>query len=139
MTLQYEYQFNINDVEDMMAVYQSNNWEGHSQEDIIKIFNISTHVIIAKKDDYVIGFARALSDGVYNAAIYDLVVHTDYQKIGIGKEIITLMLEHLGDLSCVHLISTLGNETLYEQVGFSKLKTGMAMYRNQKLKDEYTV
>lgn len=49
MVLQYEYQFNINDVEDMMEVYHSNGWEGRSQEDIIKIFNISTHVIIAKK------------------------------------------------------------------------------------------
>ena len=139
MVLQYEYQFNINDVEDMMEVYHSNGWEGHSQEDIIKIFNISTHVIIAKKDAKVVGFIRALSDGVFNAAIYDLVVHIDYQQQGIGKELINLMLEHLGELSCVHLISTTGNEVLYEKMGFRKLKTGMAIYQNQKLKDEYTV
>ncbi|MCG7337930.1 GNAT family N-acetyltransferase [Staphylococcus sp. ACRSN] len=139
MALQYEYQFNINDVEDMLTVYQSNGWLNHNQEEIIKIFNISTHVIIAKENGHVVGFSRALSDGVYNAAIYDLVVHTDYQKRGIGREIIKQMLEHLGDLSCVHLIATTGNEALYEEMGFSKLKTGMAIYRNQKLKDEYTV
>ena len=139
MVLKYEYQFNINDVEDMREVYYSNGWEGHSQEDIIKIFNISTHVIIAKKDAKVVGFIRALSDGVFNAAIYDLVVHIDYQQQGIGKAMINLMLEHLGELSCVHLISTTGNEVLYEKMGFRKLKTGMAIYQNQKLKDEYTV
>ncbi|MCD8826298.1 GNAT family N-acetyltransferase [Staphylococcus gallinarum] len=139
MVLQYEYQFNINDVEDMMEVYHSNGWEGRSQEDIIKIFNISTHVIIAKKDAKVVGFIRALSDGVFNAAIYDLVVHIDYQQQGIGKAMINLMLEHLGELSCVHLISTTGNEVLYEKMGFRKLKTSMAIYQNQKLKDEYTV
>lgn len=48
------------------------------------------------------------------------------------------MIKQLGQVSCVHLISTHGVEGLYQKLGFRKLKTGMDIYANQKLKDEYT-
>ena len=54
-------------------------------------------MLLSQKDAKVVGFIRALSDGVFNAAIYDLVVHIDYQQQGIGKAMINLMLEHLGN------------------------------------------
>ncbi|RIN28114.1 GNAT family N-acetyltransferase [Staphylococcus succinus] len=139
MDIVYEYKFNINDVDEMMHVYHSNGWEGHTQEDIITIFNMSTHVIIAKQDGNVVGFARALSDDVFNAAIYDVVVDVKYQSQGIGKNIMELMIKRLGELSCIHLISMYSSEKFYESLGFRKLKTGMVMYSNKKLKTEYTV
>ena len=55
----------------MKEVYHSNGWTSHNEDNINCIFKVSTHVIIAKVDKKVIGFGRALSDGVYNAAIYD--------------------------------------------------------------------
>ncbi|EGQ1284825.1 GNAT family N-acetyltransferase, partial [Staphylococcus pseudintermedius] len=37
-----------------------------------------------------------------------------------------------------HLISTSGKLDFYRKLGFSKLKTGMAIYQSEKLKIEYT-
>ncbi|WP_316246002.1 GNAT family N-acetyltransferase [Bacillus sp. E214] len=48
------------------------------------------------------GFGRALSDGVFNGAIYDLVVHTDEQGNGVAKEIINSLLTQLNP----YLVST---------------------------------
>ena len=32
-----------------------------------------------------IGFGRAISDGTYQAAIYDVAVNPDFQKKGLGN------------------------------------------------------
>ncbi|WP_158694742.1 GNAT family N-acetyltransferase, partial [Staphylococcus chromogenes] len=77
------------------------------------------------------------SDGVFNAAIYDIVVRPSYQNQGIGQRLVHQLVEVLGPLSCIHLISTLGNETFYTHCGFKKLTTGMAIYQNPELASQY--
>ncbi|WP_338396388.1 GNAT family N-acetyltransferase [Mammaliicoccus sciuri] len=103
-----------------------------------KIFLNSSHVVIVKNYDEVIALARALTDGVFNAAIYDVVVKKTYQQKGISRKMIEILLEDLKQISCIHLISTTGNEELYRKLGFKKLKTGMAIYKSIKLDSEYT-
>ncbi|MDW4082771.1 GNAT family N-acetyltransferase [Staphylococcus saprophyticus] len=139
MDIKYEYQFDMNDIDEIVRIYHGNHWNGHNQEEVITLFNTATHVVIAKREGQVIGFARAMSDGVFNAAIYDVVVDTAYQSKGVGNKIVQEMVNYLGELSYIHLIATTGNESFYEAIGFQKLKTGMAIYNNAKLKDEYTV
>lgn len=51
--------------------------------------------------------------------------------------IVKNILFQLADISCVHLISTTGNETFYRNLGFKNLKTGMARYLNRNLTEEY--
>ncbi|XXM73039.1 GNAT family N-acetyltransferase [Lysinibacillus sphaericus] len=125
------------DLGGMIEVYQSVGWMNHSNEVIKKVFDSSNVKVIVKTDNRVIGFGRALSDGVFNAAIYDIVVHREFQNRGIAKNIMTRLLERLEGVSCVHLISTSGNEELYKKCGFRKVKTGMARYIREELQDEY--
>ncbi|WP_436860904.1 GNAT family N-acetyltransferase [Staphylococcus caeli] len=139
MDIVFDKRFNERDIEDMLQIYHNNNWLKHDRDKVVTIFSKATHVVIARNNGKVIGFVRAMSDDVFNAAIYDVVVDVPFQGKGIGKKLVSEMLEYLGDISCVHLISTTGNEPFYEQLGFKKLKTGMARYKNTKLKDEYTV
>jgi len=47
------------------------------------------------------------------------------------------LLDKLSNVSCIHLISTTGNEEFYRKLGLKKLKTGMARYLNTSLSDEY--
>jgi len=47
------------------------------------------------------------------------------------------LLAQLDDISCVHLVSTAGNEEFYRKAGFRKMKTGMARYLNPSLAEEY--
>lgn len=139
MDIKYEHQFDINDIDELIRIYHKNRWYGHHQEEVITLFNTATHVIIAKSEGKVIGFARAMSDGVFNATIYDVLVDVAYQSKGIGYQIVNEMVAYLGSLSCIQLIANTGTEPFYEQLGFRKLKTGMAIYTSSKLKDEYTV
>jgi ribosomal protein S18 acetylase RimI-like enzyme len=123
--------------EEMREVFNSVGWRNRSIEIIKKVFEVSHVVTIAECNGRIVGFGRALSDGVYNAAIYDVVVHRDFQHLGIGKKIMDNLLDHLKHISCVHLISTAGNEKFYQKVGLKKLKTGMARYLNTDTAEQY--
>lgn len=126
------------DITRMIEVYKSVGWMNHDYHKVSIILNNSTHIAIAKLDDNIIGFARALSDGVFNAAIYDVVVCPEYQRKGIAKLLLENLLAQFEDLSCIHLISTTGNEAFYKKIGFKKLTTGMAIYHKSHLEKEYT-
>jgi ribosomal protein S18 acetylase RimI-like enzyme len=121
----------------MKEIYHSVGWTNHNEEKIKKVFQSSNVVAIAYDEDNIAGFGRALSDGVFNAAIYDVVIDKDYQNKGIGQQIIESLLAQLKNISCVHLVSTAGNEEFYRKAGFRKMKTGMARYLNPHLAEEY--
>lgn len=121
----------------MQQVYASVGWTKHTPDVIRKVFEASNHVTITTNNNRVIGFGRAISDGVFNAAIYDVVVHSDYHNLGVGKLIIEDLLHNLRDVSCVHLVSTTGNEAFYRRVGFKKVKTSMGRYLNPAMDKEY--
>ncbi|MFC7784185.1 MULTISPECIES: GNAT family N-acetyltransferase [unclassified Rossellomorea] len=137
MEINIYHKFDSNKLDEICEVYQSAGWLKHSNEVITKVFQRSDIVSFAISDGRIIGVGRALTDGVFNAAIYDVVVHLEYQKIGIGSLIMSDLLEQLKDVSCVQLISTTGNEEFYRKHGMKKLKTGMARYLNSSLTGEY--
>lgn len=124
-------------LQQLQEVYRSVGWIKHDEKIIQKVFEASTHKVFALKEGVVVGFARALSDGVFNAAIYDVVVHKEHQGEGIARLLLEKLLDELKDVSCIHLISTTGNTAFYEKSGFKKLKTGMAIYQSQQLAVEY--
>ncbi|MEH7360903.1 GNAT family N-acetyltransferase [Priestia aryabhattai] len=121
----------------MKEIYRSVGWTNHNEERIKKVFQSSNVVAIAYDEDNIAGFGRALSDGVFNAAIYDVVIDKEYQNKGIGQQIIENLLAQLNDISCIHLVSTAGNEEFYKKAGFRKMKTGMARYLKPALAEEY--
>jgi aralkylamine N-acetyltransferase len=78
--------------------------------------------------DKIVGFGRALSDGQYQSAIYDVVVLPDYQKHGIGKLLVESLLERLPKESTVLIYVAPGKQEFYEKLGFGHLKTGMGLF-----------
>ena len=59
-----------------------------------RAFANSSTVVFAFDHAQLIGFGRAISDGAYQAAIYDLAVLPAYQGKGVGK----VLLQHLSIL-----------------------------------------
>lgn len=129
--------FSKANLDEMLDIYASVGWSKHTKEIIQQVFEASNVIALATVDGRIIGIGRAMSDGVFNAAIYDVVVHQDFQKQGIARKVMEYLLEELRDVSCVHLISTTGNEEFYRKLGLKTIKTGMARYLNPKLMDEY--
>jgi len=90
-------------------------------------FTRSYKVVTAWDGEKLIGSCRMLSDGICYGTMFDLGVLPEYQKKGIGRELINLLLkgeEHMP----IHLTSTFGNEDFYKKLGFKKHKTAYSKY-----------
>ncbi|MGD7050757.1 GNAT family N-acetyltransferase [Rossellomorea marisflavi] len=129
--------FDSANLDEMREVYASVGWMKHTNEVIRQVFEASNVIALVTVDGRIVGIGRAMTDGIFNAAIYDIVVHREFQRQGIAKKIMEFLLDSLSNVSCVHLISTTGNEEFYQKFGLKMLKTGMAKYLNPKLSNEY--
>ena len=94
-----------------------------------RAFEASHTAVFVYKDSQLIGFGRAISDGAYQAAVYDVAVVPEFQKIGIGGIIMEKILERLSGCNVI-LYARPGKEEFYRRLGLRKMKTGMALFRN---------
>ncbi|MGF1461540.1 MAG: GNAT family N-acetyltransferase [Leptolyngbyaceae cyanobacterium] len=67
-----------------------------------------------------IGFSRATSDHAFNATIWDVVVHPDYQGKGLGKTLMQQLIKKLRseDISNVTLFADPHVVDFYRNLGF---------------------
>ena len=67
-----------------------------------------------------IGFARAVSDGVYQATLLDIVVHSDFQGRGIGKTLVKTLTQqlHAAQIADITLFASPHVADFYHQLGF---------------------
>jgi Acetyltransferases len=97
-----------------------------------KIFENSHTVIFVFDDKKLIGFGRAISDGVYQAAIYDVAILPEYQGNKIGKLIVEHILNSIPQCNFI-LYASPGKESFYEKLNFKRMKTGMALFHHPEL------
>nr|QCI08543.1 hypothetical protein [Spermothamnion repens] len=68
----------------------------------------------------VIGFARATSDNAFNATIWDVVIHPNFQKKGLGKALMNQIVYNLRsyDISTITLFADPQVVKFYRNLGF---------------------
>jgi ribosomal protein S18 acetylase RimI-like enzyme len=102
----------------------------HHHPDVhAKAFKASHTTVFAYHADRLIGFGRAISDGAYQAAIYDCAVLPKFQGKGIGRAIMQHIKDRLSQCNVI-LYAAPGKEGFYRKHGFRKMKTGMALFMN---------
>ncbi len=81
----------------------------------------SNPVVSAWQDNQLVGFARATSDGIYRATIWDVVVHPEHQSKGIGRKLVETVISHphVNRVERIYLMTTF-KEKFYERVGFQR-------------------
>lgn len=67
-----------------------------------------------------IGFARATSDNSFNATIWDVVVHPEFQKKGLGKILMSEVIRELrlSDVNTITLFADPQVLNFYKSLGF---------------------
>ena len=94
-------------------------------EKLKRAFESSYAAVYVFDSDTLIGMGRALCDGQYQAAIYDMVLLPEYQAKGIGKEMMKQLCDQL-PVENIILYAVPGREGFYEKCGFKKMRTAMA-------------
>lgn len=92
-----------------------------------KAFQASHTTVFAFAGNRLIGCGRALSDGVYQAALYDVAVLPEFQGHGVGRRILEALLARVGHCNVI-LYATPGKEPFYQKHGFRRMKSGMARF-----------
>ncbi len=96
---------------------------GIIDEEALKIgLNNSLYGVCIAIDENVIGTARIIGDRSTCFYIQDVIVHPDYQRIGLGYSIMKRIMDYIDKAACsgaiVGLMSAKGKEGFYEKFGF---------------------
>jgi N-acetylglutamate synthase-like GNAT family acetyltransferase len=81
-----------------------------------------------------IGHARATSDGIYRATIWDVVIDLKYRGAGLGRKLVQTVLAHphVCDVERVYLMTT-HQQKFYEQIGFVQNSSTTLVLQNSNL------
>ena len=110
--------------EPLLRIFQAVGWsDGTETQAMVDNFNKpfinSTIVISAWDGETLVGCVRALSDQMFRSIIYDLAVLPQYQKQGIGKELVRRCREHFPNSEW--LVQTIPERVgFYESMGFQR-------------------
>ena len=120
-------------IEHIIEVYNSSGIirPTSNPERIEKMYANSNLVVSAWKEDKLIGISRSLTDNAYSCYLADLAVRKEYQKEGIGKELISLIRQTIGPETALILLSAPGALEYYPKIGFRKIENGYIIDRKE--------
>ena len=102
-----------------------------------RAFEASFATVFVYNDNRLIGFGRAISDGEYQGAIYDVAVLPEAQGLGVGTLIINTIKNILPKCNLI-LYATPGMEGFYQKLGFGIMTSGMAIFTNPSAMMKFT-
>ncbi len=129
-----EIQFKIGEVpeiEQIIEVYNSSGIIRPTKDfnRIEKMYANSNLIVSAWTGNKLIGISRSLTDFCYACYLSDLAVKKEYQKDGIGKRLIELTQDEIGEKTALILLSAPGAMEFYPKVGFDKVENGFIIKR----------
>jgi ribosomal protein S18 acetylase RimI-like enzyme len=83
------------------------------------------------EDGKLVGVGRALADGVDCSYICDVALLPSHQGRGLGKQIVTKLVELSRGHKKIILYSVPGKESFYKKLGFKRMSTAMAIFDDQ--------
>ena len=111
------------DLTGMIALYEASTLgERRPIQDRVRMQAMLQHanlVITAWADAQLVGIARAFSDFAFVTYLSDLAVHRDFQRLGIGKELIRQTQLVGGPHAKVVLLAAPAAEQYYPHIGFT--------------------
>jgi len=83
-------------------------------------------------DSKLVGVARSVTDFEYCCYLSDLAVDEEYQRSGIGKELIRLTRSKLGEKAKIILLAAPNAESYYRHIGFEPHQSAWILAAKEK-------
>lgn len=99
--------------------------------DLAKVFSNSMFKCFVYTNGLLVGAGRALADGLDCSYVADVAVHPEHQGKGLGKAIINELVALSGGHKKVILYANPGTEGFYAKLGFHRMNTAMAIWRDK--------
>jgi GNAT superfamily N-acetyltransferase len=118
---------------EVIEVYNSsgiNRPTGDTQR-IADMYQNSNLIVTAWDGPLLVGVSRALTDFHYCCYLSDLAIRKEYQKQGIGKELVRRTKEKLGPRCMLLLLAAPAAMEYYPKIGMDKLDNAFMIKREQ--------
>jgi predicted N-acetyltransferase YhbS len=86
-------------------------------------------LVTAWSNNRIVGVARAVTDFSYCCYLSDLAVDKEYQRLGIGAELVRRVKQIIGDECSLVLLSAPGAMEYYPKLGFEKAENAFVIKR----------
>jgi N-acetylglutamate synthase-like GNAT family acetyltransferase len=119
------------ETDQIIDVYNSSgiNRPTVDKQRIKKMYDNSNLIVTAWDKDKLVGISRSLTDYCYCCYLSDLAVRKDYQTSGIGKKLIELTKNEIGEQTALLLLSAPTAMDFYPKVGFQKIDNAFLIKR----------
>lgn len=127
--MQYRIQSHVSQIdwESVCRVIGEAGLRMRSAELTQRAFENSFRVVFVFEGELLIGVGRAVSDGAYEASLYDIAVVPAYQGKQVGRMILDQLHKGLQDMNVI-LYASPGKESFYGKFGYRRMRTGMARF-----------
>ncbi len=110
-------------IDQYFELFQTTGWQFHcpvTPEVLALALDRSWYALFAWDGDKLVGTGRVCTDGFLHAIIYDVIVAPDYQRRGIGKQIMERLVQVCLDaqIGTIQLFCARGKQPFYERLGF---------------------
>lgn len=101
-------------------------WEG-DLERVQKTIGRSYYWVAGFAEEKLIAYVEVISDGLDDAYIRNLIVHPDYQRRGIGRKLLEMVLSRVkaDRIKTVNVLFEPGLEPFYRKAGFKIISGGL--------------
>lgn len=98
---------------------------------IKKMYANSNLIITAWDGDLLVGISRSMADFCYVCYLADLAIREEYKKGGIGKKLVALTKETIGEESTLILLSAKTAMEYYPKIGMDTITNGFIINRTK--------
>jgi ribosomal protein S18 acetylase RimI-like enzyme len=119
------------DWNELSALYLAAPLGNKSPENLKTAFTNSLFKCFVREDGKLVGVGRALADGIDCSYLCDIAILPSHQGIGLGKQIVSKLVDLSRGHKKIILYAVPGKEPFYKRFGFRRMKTAMAIFENQ--------
>lgn len=123
-------------VADLMELYRDEWWTNERTADEVRTLLGCSDLVIGfcdEEDDRLVAFARVLTDQVFRAFVFDVIVAVDRRGSGLGHRLMTELLAHplLRNVELVELYCRPELVPFYRNLGFTTPDSGVVLMRRR--------
>ena len=136
MSLEWKYSADGVDWEELVALYRAASLGEKPPAHLKKVFANSMFQCFVYEGTKLVAVGRALADGG-ECSLCDIAVLPSHQGTGLGKQVVSHLIEKSRGHKKIILYAVPGRELFYQKLGFLRMTTAMAIFENPQQQVEW--
>lgn len=119
-------EYNSYNEAEIMALYSSVGWSNYTNNPAMlrQAYKNSLYVLAAYADDKLVGILRVVGDGASVVFLQDLIVLPEFQRQGIGSQLMRRVMEKYANVYQLQLLTETSEKNIafYEYLGLKRVE-----------------